>query len=60
MELDNILQIQEILTSGDKNSFDKAKDCMNEQGHSGMSWHLVCLMIKEFCDNGEKFVDYIN
>lgn len=60
MELDNTLEIQEILTSGDKNSFEKAKQCMENQGHSGMSWSLVCSIIKEFCTFGESFVDYLN
>lgn len=61
MELDNTLQIQEILKSDySEESFEKAKVCMEEQGHSGMSWSLVCVMIKEFCEHGEEFVMWLN
>lgn len=61
MELDNTLQIQEILTEYyTEESFEKAKNCMEKQGHSGMSWSLVCAMIKEFCTNGEEFVIWLN
>lgn len=61
MELDNTLQIQEILiVDYSKESFEKAKVCMEEQGHSGMSWSLVCTMIKEFCTHGEEFVMWLN
>lgn len=61
MELDNTLQIQEILSSEySEESFEKAKKCMEEQGHSGMSWSLVCAMIKEFCTNGAEFVMWLN
>lgn len=61
MELDNTLQIQEILSSEySEESFEKAKKCMEEQGHSGMSWSLVCAMIKEFCIHGEEFVMWLN
>ena len=60
MELDNTLQIQEILSSKySEESFEKAKKCMEEQGHSGMSWSLVCAMVKEFCTNGKEFLDYL-
>ena len=41
-------------------SFEKAKKCMEDQGHSGMSWSLVCAMIKEFCVHGEEFVMWLN
>ena len=61
MELDNTLQIQEILMADySKESFEKAKICMEGQGHSGMSWSLVCAMIKEFCIHGEEFVMWLN
>lgn len=61
MELDNTLQIQEILKADySEESFEKAKKCMEEQGHSGMSWSLVCAMIKEFCIYGEEFVMWLN
>jgi hypothetical protein len=61
MELDNTLEIQKILSSnGKEESFEVAKKCMDDQGHSGMSWSLVCAMIKEFCTNGEEFVKWLN
>lgn len=61
MELDNTLQIQEILSSEySEESFEKAKKCMEEQGHSGMSWSLVRAMIREFCTNGKEFVMWLN
>ena len=61
MELDNTLQIQEILmTDYNEETFEKAKTCMENQGHSGMSWSLVCAMIKEFCIHGEEFVMWLN
>lgn len=59
MELDNVLQIQEILLEDNEDAFDKAKKCMDNQGHSGMSWPLVCALIKEFCLHGEEFVTYL-
>jgi hypothetical protein len=37
---------------------DKAKGIIEEQGHSGMSFGLVCSMIKELCDRGDEFVSY--
>ena len=61
MELDNTLQIQEILSNEySEESFEKAKVCMEDHGHSGMSWSLVCAMIKEFCIHGEEFVMWLN
>ena len=61
MELDNTLQVQDILSNEySEESFEKAKECMEEQGHSGMSWSLVCAMIKEFCTHGEEFVMWLN
>jgi hypothetical protein len=35
-----------------------AKDIIEGQGHSGMSFGLVCSMIKSFCDRGAEFVSY--
>lgn len=35
-----------------------AKKIIEEQGHSGMSFGLVCSMIKSFCDRGTEFVEY--
>lgn len=36
------------------------KNIIEEQGHSGMSFGLVCAIIKAFSDRGEDFVDYVN
>ena len=61
MELDNVLQVQEILTSGfDIKNFAKARECMEEQGHSGTSWFLVCALIEKFCTNGDVFVMWMD
>lgn len=38
--------------------FEQAKMTIEEQGHSGMSFGLVCSMIKEFCERGNEFVKY--
>jgi len=56
MELGACLDIVEQLNNGCE--LDKAKTMIEEQGHSGMSFGLVCLMIKEFCDRGNEFVKY--
>jgi hypothetical protein len=37
----------------------RAKKIIDNQGHSGMSYQLVCSMIKSFCDRGKIFVDYL-
>ena len=56
MELGNCLEIVEQLNSGAK--LEKVKPLIEEQGHSGMSFGLVCSMIKEFCDRGAEFTNY--
>jgi hypothetical protein len=38
---------------------DVAKDIIESQGHSGMSFGLVCSMVKSFCDRGNEFVSYV-
>jgi hypothetical protein len=64
IELDNTLEIQEILIPVDSNNkekiFETTRKRMKAQGHSGMSWSLVCSMIKIFCTNGEEFVEWLN
>lgn len=50
MELDNVLEINRILKTNTNDRFKQAKDYMDNQGHSGCSWHLVCCLIKAFCD----------
>lgn len=57
MELGACLDIVEQLNNGCE--MDKAKTMIEEQGHSGMSFGLVCSMIKEFCDRGNEFVKYV-
>jgi hypothetical protein len=56
MELGNCLEIVEQLNKGTE--LEKVKTLIEEQGHSGMSFGLVCSMIKEFADRGEEFVKY--
>lgn len=36
-----------------------AKKIIEEQGHSGMSFSLVCSMVESFCDRGRAFVSYV-
>ena len=38
---------------------DKAKEIIEAQGHSGMSFGLVCSMVKSFCNRGSEFVAYV-
>lgn len=39
--------------------FEEAKYRKLEFQHSGMSYGLVCAMLKEFVDNGEEFLEFI-
>lgn len=57
MELGCCLDIVKILN--DNGSLDKAKEEIENQNHSGMSYGLVCSMIKEFSDRGQEFVEYV-
>ena len=56
LELGACLDIIKILN---KNDFELAKQTLSDQDHSGMSHSLVCSMIIAFCDEGQKFIDYI-
>lgn len=57
MELDNCLDIIKIINmSGD---MERAKEMIESQDHSGMSYSLVCSMVKAFCDRGEEFCKYV-
>lgn len=56
MELGNCLDIVKELNSGCE--LEKAKDIIEKQGHSGMSFGLVCSMVKAFCDRGSEFAAY--
>lgn len=54
MELECTIEIGKFLN---EEQYVEAKELMESQGHSGMSWGLVKRMVNEFCNNGEKFVE---
>ncbi len=56
MELGNCLDIIKILNNG---TFEEAKKAIYDQNHSGMSFGLICSMVKEFSPRGEEFVNYV-
>lgn len=58
MELGFTLEIVELLNKDI--SFELAKSVVKKQGHSGMSFGLVCSMIDAFCDKGNEFINYVN
>ena len=53
-ELGACLDIVKELNAGCE--LETAKKIIEDQGHSGMSFGLVCSMIKSFCDRGAEFV----
>lgn len=57
MELGMCLDIVKELNSGCE--LQKAKEIIESQGHSGMSFGLICSMLKSFCNRGNEFVDYV-
>ena len=57
MELGCCLEIVQLLNNG--GSLEDAKEMIGNQSHSGMSYSLVCTMVKEFCERGEEFVKYV-
>lgn len=57
MELGMSLDIIKILNSG--GTLDEAKTKIENQGHSGMSFGLVCSMVKNLCDRGSEFTEYL-
>lgn len=57
MELGATLEIVKELNTGCE--LETAKTIIEGQGHSGMSFGLVCSMVKSFCDRGEEFVNYV-
>lgn len=57
MELGATLDIVKELNAGCE--LDIAKEIIEGQGHSGMSFGLVCSMLKSFCDRGAEFVAYV-
>jgi len=57
MELGCCLDIVRILNN--EGTLNEAKEKIKSQDHSGMSFGLVRLMVKEFCDRGNEFAEYI-
>jgi hypothetical protein len=57
MELGACLDLVGILNSN--GTLDEAKEMIENQGHSGMSFGLVCSMVREFSERGNEFVEYI-
>jgi hypothetical protein len=57
MELGCCLDIVKILNNN--GTLDEAKMEIENQNHSGMSWGLVCSMVREFCSRGNEFVEYV-
>lgn len=57
MELGNCLDIVRILNNN--GSLDEAKQKIEDQGHSGMSYSLVRAMVSEFCERGKEFSMYV-
>lgn len=57
MELGNCLDIVEQLNKGEE--LEKVKPFIENQGHSGMSFGLVCSMVNSFCDRGKEFTSYV-
>ena len=55
-ELGWCLDIVKTLNNG---TLEEAKKVIENQGHSGMSFGLVCAMVKEFSPRGEEFFNYI-
>lgn len=56
MELKATLDIVEELNAGCE--LQTAKEIIEVQGHSGISFGLVCSMVKSFCDRGAEFASY--
>ena len=56
-ELEACLDI--VLELNNKCTLDEAKAIIETQGHSGMSFGLVCSMVSSFCDRGSEFVTYV-
>ena len=57
MELKATLDIVKELNAGCE--LEVAKGIIEEQGHSGMSFGLVCSMVKSFCDRGTEFASFV-
>ena len=57
MELGMCLDIVKELNNGCE--LQKAKEIIESQGHSGISFGLICSMLKSFCNRGNEFVEYV-
>lgn len=57
MELKCCLDIIAALNDGC--FLEDAKYVVESQSHSGVSFRLVCAMVREFCDRGDEFVKYM-
>lgn len=57
MELGCCLDIVQILNNN--GTLNEAKEEIDKQDHSGMSFSLVREMVREFSDKGNEFVDYL-
>lgn len=57
MELGCCLDIAEILNNN--GSLEDAKKKIESQKHSGMSFRLVCSMVKELCLRGNEFFEFV-
>lgn len=62
MELECLINIVKILNKSSNllEVFEEAKEELDNQGHSGMSFGLVCSMLVRFHKHGEKFVAMVN
>lgn len=58
MELKSCLDI--IKPLNDNCTLSEAKDIIDKQDHSGMSFGLVRNMVVAFCDRGKEFAEYLN
>lgn len=58
MELGICLEIVEQLNNG--KTVEEVRHIIENQCHSGISFSLVCSMIKSLCDRGEEFFNYAN
>ena len=61
MELQCLIDIVKILNKSDNllDIFDEAKKEIDSQDHSGMSFVLICSMIRRFHKHGDEFVEMI-
>lgn len=56
-ELEQCLEV--ISKLNNKEDFECIKEFINKQGHSGMSFNLMCSMVEEFHDKGNELVDFL-